>query len=186
MLKDFVSIISEIYLIWLPSIHFTSKDFFIYVILIYLMFLTFHKLQIIHFMHSIILHHIYICTHTHTHTYIHTYIHACMHAYIHTYILWANKEDWIGRSTWHLRGGRCVKSFVGNPRERGYMEDLGVCGGIILRCTWTKSVRSACIGFIWISIGTNGGFLLNSWVTTGISRRTLLRGVIHGCRNINK
>jgi len=43
----------SISMIWLPSIYFTSKDFFIYVILICLMFVTVHKLQIIHFRHSV-------------------------------------------------------------------------------------------------------------------------------------
>jgi len=43
--------------------------------------------------------------------------------------------------------------------ERDHLEDRGLDGRIIIRCTFRKWERGACTGLIWLRIGTGGGLL---------------------------
>jgi len=47
----------------------------------------------------------------------------------------------------------------GNLRERGYVEEPGIDGSIILRWTFRKSDGDAWVGLIWFKIGTGGRHL---------------------------
>jgi hypothetical protein len=49
---------------------------------------------------------------------------------------------------------------LGNVKESGHVEDLGVDGRII-KYVVKKLCGMAWIGFIWLSIGTRGGVVVN-------------------------
>ena len=57
------------------------------------------------------------------------------------------------------RGEVYTGFWWGNLRERGYVEDPGIDGRIILRWTFRKWDRDASIGLIWFRIGTGGRHL---------------------------
>ena len=66
---------------------------------------------------------------------------------------WWNREEWNGRGMWNVWEG------VEKLKERGYLEDPGVDGRIILRCIFRKWNVSSWTGLIWIRLGTGGGHL---------------------------
>jgi hypothetical protein len=49
--------------------------------------------------------------------------------------------------------------MVGKLKARDQSEDLDVDGRIILECILWKLGRNLWTGFIWLSIGTDGGLL---------------------------
>jgi hypothetical protein len=63
----------------------------------------------------------------------------------------------------HEGGGgekKCIRGCGGgNLRERGILEDPYVDGRIILKWILRKYVGRVWTGLIWLTIGTNGGFL---------------------------
>jgi len=51
------------------------------------------------------------------------------------------------------------RNGVGNLREGGHFEHIGIDGRIILKLISKKSVGSTWTGFMWLRIGTSGGIL---------------------------
>jgi hypothetical protein len=49
--------------------------------------------------------------------------------------------------------------LVGDLRERGHLEDLGIDGRIILKLIFTKCDGEAWTGLLWFRIGTDGSRL---------------------------
>jgi hypothetical protein len=49
--------------------------------------------------------------------------------------------------------------WLGNLRERGHWEDLGVDGRTVLEWVLHKSGGRAWNGLIWLRMGTGGGLL---------------------------
>jgi hypothetical protein len=49
--------------------------------------------------------------------------------------------------------------WLGKPRERDHMEDLGVDERMILQCMLNKSFGKVWTGLIWLRLGTSGGLL---------------------------
>ena len=47
--------------------------------------------------------------------------------------------------------------WCGNRRERGFLEDLGVDGRIVLKCIFKKQDGRAWNAFIWMRTGTVAG-----------------------------
>jgi hypothetical protein len=66
---------------------------------------------------------------------------------------------WHGQSMWHVCGTEEVHTefWWGNLREGDYLEDLGLCGIIILKRIVRKSVGRAWIGLIWLRTGVSEG-----------------------------
>jgi hypothetical protein len=54
------------------------------------------------------------------------------------------------------RRGTC-RVLVGKPEGKNHLEDLGIDGRIILKCTFKEFDGRARIGFIWLRTGTGGG-----------------------------
>jgi hypothetical protein len=50
------------------------------------------------------------------------------------------------------------RGWCGNLKERDGLEDLGIDGTIILKCILKKWNWKAWTGFVWLRIGTGGGF----------------------------
>jgi len=49
--------------------------------------------------------------------------------------------------------------LVGKPEGKNHLEDRGIDGGIILRWIFRKWDVGAWIGFVWLRMGTGGGYL---------------------------
>ena len=62
-------------------------------------------------------------------------------------------------SYWGEKGA--CREFMGTPERNKHVEDVNVCGRIILRWIFKKwnTRRSAWTGFIWFRIRTGGGLL---------------------------
>jgi len=59
---------------------------------------------------------------------------------------------------WHILGrGKVHTGFRwGNLRERGYLNDLGINGKIVLKLMFKKWGGGPWTGLIWLWIGTGG------------------------------
>jgi hypothetical protein len=55
-------------------------------------------------------------------------------------------------------GTDACRVLVEKPEERDHREDVDVDGKIILKCIFKESVDRAWIVFIWLRVGTRGGF----------------------------
>jgi hypothetical protein len=62
---------------------------------------------------------------------------------------------------WHIWDRRQILTefCLGNLKEGNYLEGLGVDGMLILKLFLRKESERAFSGFIWLRIGTSGGFL---------------------------
>jgi hypothetical protein len=56
-------------------------------------------------------------------------------------------------------GAGIYRVWVGKPEEEDHLEDPGVDGSTILRCTFKKCDVGAETGSSWLRIGTGGGHL---------------------------
>ena len=55
-------------------------------------------------------------------------------------------------------GTDACRVLVEKPEERDHWEDVDVDGKIILKCILTELTERAWIVFIWLRVGTGGGF----------------------------
>lgn len=53
----------------------------------------------------------------------------------------------------------CIWNFIGIPGNEETVEDLGLDGRIILKCTLKKKVVKMWMGFNWFRMGSNGKLL---------------------------
>jgi hypothetical protein len=70
---------------------------------------------------------------------------------------WPNQKECGGHGIWHEWKIEVHRGFWwGDLRKRGYLEDLGVDGRIILKWIFKKWVGS-WTGLIWLRIETSSG-----------------------------